>query len=64
MKCPKCGNDIYLKLGAKLISKGCKVLTAMTTIITVECEKCNSMFQISMPSNSFMVIKKEEKKKE
>lgn len=59
MKCNKCGSEFHLKLGAKIISRGCKVLTAMTTIVTVECEKCQAMFQIPIPSNSFMVIKEE-----
>lgn len=57
MKCNKCGNEIDLKLGAKLIAKGCKVLTAMTTIITVQCENCNSLFQVPLSGNSIISIK-------
>ena len=49
MKC-KCGNDIDVRVGSKLIAKGCKVLTAMTIIITAD--KCNEMFQVPIKNNS------------
>lgn len=59
MKCNNCGNEIQLKFGAKLISKGCKILTAMTTIVTVQCESCGALFQIPLTGNSFISIKEE-----
>ncbi|MFA6022947.1 MAG: hypothetical protein WC781_02560 [Candidatus Pacearchaeota archaeon] len=64
MKCNKCGNEMNLKLGAKLISKGCKILTAMTTIVTVQCDQCNALFQIPITGNSFITVKQEKEKKE
>jgi uncharacterized Zn finger protein len=63
MKCQNCGNEMTLKLGAKLISKGCKVLTAMTTIVTTQCDQCGTMFQMPITSKSFIAVRKEEKKK-
>ena len=59
MKCSKCGHEFDVKLGAKLVSKGCKILTAMTTIVTLQCESCNQISQVPVASKSFMVIKKE-----
>ena len=59
MKCNKCGNEMNIKLGAKMIAKGCKVLTAMTTIVTVQCEKCGALFQIPISGNSIMSIKED-----
>jgi len=57
MKCPKCQNNFEIKLGSKVMTKGCKVLTAMTTIITTQCEKCGEVFQIPLSSKSFMSVK-------
>jgi len=50
MKC-KCGNNIDIKMGSRLISKGCKVLTAMTAVVTAQCIKCGEMFQVPIKSN-------------
>lgn len=54
MKC-KCGNDIDIKMGSRLITKGCKVLTAMTVVVTAQCEKCGSMFQVPIKSNGTII---------
>lgn len=56
MKCNKCGNEISIKLGAKIMTKGCKVLTAMTTVLTVQCEKCSAFFQVPVQGNSFFSV--------
>ena len=58
MKC-KCGNEIDIRMGSKLISKGCKILTAMTVIVTAQCEKCGAIFQVPIKSDG-SIIKKEE----
>jgi len=58
MKC-KCGNDISIKMGSKLITKGCKILTAMTVVVTAQCDKCGEMFQVPINSQG-AIIKKEE----
>jgi len=50
MKC-KCGNEINIKMGSKLSSKGCRVLTAMTAVVTAQCEGCGAMFQVPIKSN-------------
>jgi len=57
MKCNKCGNEIALKLGAKVICKGCKVLTAMTTIVTVQRDKCGAFFQMPISNQAFLSVK-------
>jgi len=59
MKCPKCGSDIQVGVGAKVITKGCKVLTSFTTILTCQCEKCGAIFQIPVESKSFMSVKED-----
>ena len=62
MKCPKCNAEITLKIGSKVISKGAKVLTGMTTVLTLRCDKCSHIYQTPVISNSFISIKKDEKK--
>ena len=44
-----------MKMGSKLISSGCKVLTAMTVVVTAQCDKCGSMFQIPIKSDGVAV---------
>ncbi len=50
MKC-KCGNEIDLKIGSKVVSKGCEVLTAMTMIATIKCSKCGAMSQVPISND-------------
>jgi len=54
MKC-KCGNEINIKMGSKLMSKGCKVLTAMTVVVTAQCSECGAMFQVPIKSDGAVV---------
>lgn len=56
MRC-KCGNDIDVRIGAKVIGKGCKILTAMTIIVTAQCDKCGEIFQVPIKSDSVVVKK-------
>jgi hypothetical protein len=57
MRC-QCGNEIDVILGAKLISKGCKVLTAVTVVVTVQCEKCGAVFQLPIKNDETIVVEK------
>ncbi|MDD5193151.1 MAG: hypothetical protein PHF67_01050 [Candidatus Nanoarchaeia archaeon] len=54
MKC-KCGQDIEIRMGSKLIAKGCRILTAMTVIVTAQCEKCGAMFQVPIKNNGAII---------
>lgn len=54
MKC-KCGNEINIRMGAKVDCRGCKILTSMTTIITVECAECGEKFQVPVSSSEFIM---------
>lgn len=54
MKC-QCGNEINIKMGSKLIPQGCKILTAVTVVVTAQCEKCGAMFQVPIQSNSAVI---------
>jgi hypothetical protein len=54
MKC-QCGNEINIKMGTKLISKGCKILTAMTVIVTAQCNGCGKVFQVPIQSNNAII---------
>lgn len=49
MKC-KCGNDIEIKMGSNIIANGCKILTAITVVVSAQCEKCNTLFQVPITS--------------
>ncbi|MEK6873722.1 MAG: hypothetical protein AABW91_02660 [Nanoarchaeota archaeon] len=62
MKCSRCGYEFEIKLGARIVSKGAKILTAMTTIVTAQCEQCGQIFQVPVASKSFFTVKKENKK--
>jgi len=54
MKC-KCGNNIKIRMGARVDCEGCKILTSMTTIITAECLKCGTKFQVPVPSSEYII---------
>jgi len=54
MNC-KCGNPINVKMAAKVACQGCKILTSMTTILTVECLSCGEKFQLPVSSGEFIV---------
>jgi hypothetical protein len=54
MKC-KCGNDIEIKMGSKLISKGCRILTSITIIVTAQCDNCGSIFQVPIKSDGAII---------
>jgi len=54
MKC-KCGNEINIRMGAKVDCRGCKILTSMTTIITVECSECHEKFQVPVSSGKYII---------
>ena len=54
MKC-KCGNEIAIKMGAKVDTRGCKVLTSMTTIITAECSISKEKFQVPISSSEYIM---------
>ena len=58
MKC-KCGNPIDVNMAAKLSCKDCKILTSMTTILTVECSNCREKFQIPISSAEYIVKENE-----
>ncbi len=60
MKCPQCGSDLIIQVGAKINCKSCKVLTGLTSIVTVQCDKCNHVFQVPVSSNSFFSVKKDD----
>jgi len=53
MKC-KCGNDIAIRIALKVDSKACKILTSTTTVLTVECSKCKSTFQVPITTNNYI----------
>tara|TARA_Y100000034_G_scaffold58114_1_gene70911 strand:+ start:158 stop:331 length:174 start_codon:yes stop_codon:yes gene_type:complete len=54
MKC-KCGNEVKIKMGSKLITNGCEVLTAMTVVVTAKCGGCGSIFQVPIKSDGVIV---------
>ena len=44
-------------MASKLVGKGCKILTAMTAVVTAQCEECGVIFQVPIKSGSAIVIK-------
>lgn len=57
MKC-KCGNEIEIKMGARVDSKGCKILTAMTVVVTAQCTNCGAVFQVPINNDSSISVQK------
>jgi len=60
MKCPKCNKEFLLKIATKAQCSGCKILTNLTSILTIQCEECNHVFQIPVTSKSFMSVNNED----
>lgn len=42
-------------MAAKVACQGCKILTSMTTIMTIECLQCGEKFQAPVSSGEFIV---------
>ena len=59
MKCPKCNQDITIKLATKVECEKCKILTNISSILTIQCEKCNHVFQTPIQSKSIFSVKKD-----
>lgn len=51
MKC-QCGNEINIGMAAKVKGTGCRILTAITTIVTAQCEQCGKVFQVPIATNN------------
>ena len=58
MKCPHCSQELIIQVASKVKCEKCKILTAMTSIVTIQCEKCNHFFQFPIQSKSFFSVKK------
>ena len=58
MKC-KCGQDIDIKMASRVHCNGARILTSLTTILTIECLNCGEKFQIPISSSDY-VIKEDE----
>lgn len=61
MKCPKCGNEFEVRIGASVDCSGCKVLTSLTTVVTVQCNECKLFFQVPVMGMTNVKIQKEKK---
>ena len=59
MKCPHCGKELVIQAASKVNCEGCRVLTAMTSVLTVQCDKCKHVFQIPVQSKEIFGVKKE-----
>ncbi len=46
MKCPKCNETLLIQVGIKVNAQKCKILTELTSILTVQCDKCKHVFQL------------------
>ena len=54
-----CGNEISIKMGSKVVPTGCKILTAVTVIVTAQCDKCGIMFQVPIKSDGAISVSKD-----
>lgn len=54
MKC-KCGNEINIKIASRVQCSGAKMLTSMTSILTLECLQCMEKFQVPVSSSDYII---------
>lgn len=54
MKC-KCGNNIDIRMASRVECNGAKILTSLTTIMTVECLACGEKSQVPISSSDFLI---------
>jgi RNase P subunit RPR2 len=59
MKCEKCSSEIMIQSAAQVRAKGCKILSNLTTIITIQCDVCRHIQQIPIKGKSVLSIKKD-----
>lgn len=59
MKCIKCENEIAIGVGQNISTKGCEILTNPTTVLTVKCNSCGEIFQLSTSLKSTLSVKKD-----
>lgn len=59
MKCPKCGEELTVKVGSKVHCEKCSVHSNMTSVATVRCDKCGHIFQTSVESKNIFSVKKD-----
>jgi len=46
-------------MGSRVIPVGCKVLTAVTVVVTAQCEKCGAIFQVAIKNDGAVVVNKD-----
>lgn len=59
MKCPKCKNELIVKIGSRIYCEKCSVLSGMTSVVTVRCDKCGHIFQAAVQGKSIFGVKKD-----
>ncbi|GBE20636.1 MAG TPA: hypothetical protein ENG87_03650 [Candidatus Pacearchaeota archaeon] len=59
MKCPHCNQDLFIQIATKTNCKNCRILPNMTSIVTVQCDKCKHVFQIPIQSKSILGVKED-----
>ena len=64
MKCPNCNSDILIQIGTRIKSKGCQILTTMTIVLTAQCDKCKTIFQVPVPGKKLLSIKEDNEESE
>ena len=62
MKCPNCDAPINIKVASKIDSKNCKVMTVMTSTLTIQCLYCDEILQVPVQSQGFLKIKDKDNK--
>ena len=59
MKCIHCGEELIIQIASKVNCKGCKVLAEITSVVTVQCEKCRHVFQVPIQTKGIFGVRKE-----
>ena len=60
MKCPKCENEIQVGTAMKVSARGARIVTNPTAVLTIKCDKCGEVFQVSTSVKSMLSVKSDE----
>ncbi len=51
-----------IKMASQVIGKSCRILTAMTVVITAQCENCGEISQVPIKSDGAIIKQSENRK--
>lgn len=59
MKCPSCEKELILQIATQVKAEQCHILTEITSVVTVQCDACKSVFQVPIKNKKVYSVKEE-----